>query len=165
MKAADEMRNDDTASPTDDSELFIDLEAGASYWVELHMLFNQSTTYGTEIRAHLNYSGTLYDPGVHLNIRAHGAYWGSLFQDISGFSRKFLTSQATMETSVAIYSPTSANTNLRGSFIVEGRITCVDAGRLSLQWRHYDNGSSSSVSSTVKEGSFLYVTPLDICPI
>lgn len=166
IKGTDESRSDASAAKADDSELFLDLDASSAYWIEGHIMFNTWDNYGARIQYNWNYSGTLYNPDVHIVVKGMPAYWTYLFQNVNPTNVNFHTSQSGMENAgFSITTSTSANSALRGTSAISGRITTTTSGRFSFKWKHYDTGAPAGHGSTVYAGSWLYATPLDICPI
>jgi hypothetical protein len=165
IKTTDESRFDQTAGFVDDPELFLPLEAGVAYWVEAVLIARVSAYYASQFRSRLQFTGSLYDPGVHVVSNSNNSYYTTAYEPNVHFQNVAL-SQAGLDSYQLIDNTTSTNSAFRGVVWYAGRITCVDAGNLKLQWWHSDNGfAGSSNPTTLFAGSFLYVTPLDICPI
>ena len=164
MKEADETRGDQTAPAAIDTELFLDLEASSSYWIEVGINFRAYTNYTVRLYHSLRYDQTLYEPLMHVYHRSMGAGYTSRYEDMPGSYMHSFLSQAGLATEPYVFNATAENSTLRGLIWYSGRITTNEAGRLGFWWRHWDNGGAAK-ASTIFAGSWLYATPLDICPI
>jgi hypothetical protein len=164
FKTADESRFDQTAGFIDDAELLLALEEGA-YWIEANIVGRASSLYASQIRGRLQFSGALYDPGMHVVGTSNDSYYTSAYQAGSTRQSVYL-SQTGLDTYMIMDNTTSNSSAFRAGMCFSGRITCLSSGVLSFNWAHYDNGFAGSTNpSVVFAGSWLYVTPLDICPI
>jgi hypothetical protein len=165
MKTSDESRGDETAGFAADAELFLDLEAGAAYWVELCLNYRTPDSYAGALNTSLRFDGVLYEPGMHIQTRGMSVYYVNLYEDGPGIEINLLLSQSAMASTTSLFNSTSDSTALRGMFIYSGRLTTTTAGRLALWWKHSDNGFGTPPATVIFTGSWMYATPLDICPI
>lgn len=169
IKTTDESRSDRTAGYSNDAQLTVALSAGASYWFESCIVHWSSPYYAAQILMRPKYSGTLYDPLTHLIYEYTGAYWTTADFQVGYSGLNYFVTQAGMEAAqIPLYNSTSSNTTLRGGLRISGRITATTAGNLAMNWKYTNNGfdpNPASHPSTIFAGSWMYVTPLDICPI
>jgi hypothetical protein len=164
MKLLDESRGYPGAASAADSELFLDLEADTTYWIELCFSAWTADIYGACLHNRLIYSGTLDDTKTHLVTNAMPSGFTSVYRNRGSSEVNLLLSQAGMQTETYLFNDSgSSNSGLRSQKWVCGRLTTNTAGRLGLWWRH---ASTAPVTpSTVFHGSFLLATPLDICAV
>lgn len=165
MKQTDEVRAHPGAAIALDAELFLDLGAGAAYFLEVGIQYWSSNIYGARLYNALRYSTTLYDAGMHLQHLAMPCGFTSAYEDRAGVNIVYMAGQAGLEAELYGFNDQSSSSSAtRGMIWWSGRITTTLAGRLGFWWRHYDNGGPAP-SSKVFAGSYMYATPLDICPI
>jgi hypothetical protein len=105
----------------------------------------------------------LYDPGVHFEAMRMPCDFTDRYEDRPGFDRFMMTSQTALATTSSMFNDIAENQFVRGMIWISGRLTTIDAGRFGFWWRHRDVGAA--LPSTVFAGSWMYATPLDICPI
>lgn len=163
IKTANESRGYPGAVLAADSELSIPLAAATSYWIEMGIMGWVYAYSGARHYTALKYSGTLNNAHVELVNNEMPITLVDAYRDRGGTNITYKRSQAAMEQETYLFNDFTTSTTARTMRLVSGRITTTTAGDLALWWRHYS--TSYSPSSVVYAGSFLYVTPLNVCGI
>jgi hypothetical protein len=166
FKTADESRFDETAGYQDDAELIIALNASTAYWIEIGVCVRCQSDFASRMDVLPVYTGT-YATGQPQHVAVYRDWSNNMTgYHESGFEPVLFNVTGSSPFSTAsIDNNTGDSSAKRGMAWYSGRITTDTAGDLKVRWRHLDNGGAgSSRPSVVFAGSWIYVTPLNVCP-
>jgi hypothetical protein len=165
LKTTDESRFDETAGYVNDGELTLSLDANTAYWIEVGVECHTYSDFASRMQVVLAYSGTLDAAEPH-HIMTFRSYTAPLTVYQSQAVGSWTTDPSVIAYAAIVDTNYSEKITNRGQAWFTGRLTTDTAGDLTVQWAHLDNGSSGSGRpSSVKAGSWMYATPLNICPI